>query len=455
MSNVRILIVDDEPEVLRVTQRLLETKGYGVDTAASGAQALAILSQRPAALLITDFRMPNWDGIELLTKIRELHPQLPSIAMTAADDVSSAVQAMRAGIDDYLCKPVNVAALLFAVERSLGRSGQTDAENPRSELRAREQDGPEGLLGTSVAMRRVYRMARQAARARAAVLITGESGTGKGRVARAIQALSSRKSAPFVSIHCAALAESSIESGLAGIESGIVTGAVQGFLSCFAQADGGTLFLDEVAEISSAVQLKLLQLLQKSTPERARGNDAVSVDVRVIAATSKDLLREVREGRFREELYYRLSVVQIDLPPLKFRGNDVMLLAEYFMRKFSGESQRSIDGFSDEARAKLLSHGWPGNVRELENAIERAVVFSEGSTVQADALPFDSISPYFEGIGVPGAPLAEIERYAIMKTLEAVGGSTVRAAHMLDISVRTIQYRLNEYGSAVAAKSRH
>jgi two-component system response regulator HydG len=449
MSVARILIVDDEPDVLGFMQQLLEQRGYAVDAASSGAQALAILSDKAPALLITDLRMPHLDGIALLAKVRQNNRELPCIVLTAAGDISTAVRAMRAGASDYLTKPVDVGALLLAVERALERRDlQLDAQNFQSQLSARNQEGLDGLLGTSLPMQRIYRMARQVAPARATVLITGESGTGKGQVARVIHGLSPRTAAPFISLHCAALAESLLESELFGHEKGAFTGADKRRLGRFEQADGGTLFLDEIGEIPMATQLKLLRLLQERTLERVGGNDSIPVDVRVIAATSKNLLEEVRERRFREDLFYRLNVVHIEMPPLRLRGHDVMVLAEHFLQKFARENQRRIDGVTDAARAKIIAHSWPGNVRELENAMERAVVFSEGPLVEAEALPFESVALGLDGILIPGASLAEIERYAITKTLEATGGSTSRAADILDISVRTIQYRLHEYGGA-------
>jgi two-component system, NtrC family, response regulator HydG len=309
--------------------------------------------------------------------------------------------------------------------------------------------GLEGLLGASAAMQRVYQLVRQVAPARATVLITGESGTGKGEVARAVHQLSPRAGKPFVSLHCSALAESLLESELFGHEKGAFTGAEKRRIGRFEQADGGTLFLDEIGEIPQATQIKLLRVLQERTFERVGGNESVKTDVRVVAATNKNLVEEVREKRFREDLYYRLIVVNIEMPPLRMRGNDVVLLAEHFLRHFSREAHRRIDGFSDAARAKLVAHRWPGNVRELENAIERAVVFTEGDVVEPDALPFQSAPATIEGGPcIPGATMAELEKHAILATLEAVGGSTSKAAEMLDISARTIQYRLHEYGVA-------
>ena len=296
-------------------------------------------------------------------------------------------------------------------------------------------------------MQRVYSMARQVAPARATVLITGESGTGKGELARAIHALSPRAS-PSRSSRCTAppWPRACSRASSSATRRGAFTGADKRRIGRFEQANGGTLFLDEIGEIAPATQVKLLRVLQERAFERVGGNETIKVDVRLIAATNKDLPTDVREGRFREDLYYRLNVVHIEMPPLRLRGSDVIALGEHFLRKFARENHRQIDGLSPGARAKIMAHRWPGNVRELENAIERAVVFSEGGIIEPSDLPFEASPPTFEGIRIPGTTMAEIERYAILTTLEATDGSTTKAAEILDISVRTIQYRLHEYG---------
>ncbi|HVY28950.1 MAG TPA: sigma-54 dependent transcriptional regulator [Polyangiaceae bacterium] len=454
MSKTRILVVDDEATARNGLGKLLEQEGYLVDLAADGQEALTQILENPPALVISDLKMPNMDGMELLKQLRERSVEVPVVVATAFGEVSTAVSAMRAGAEDYLTKPIDFDALLLVVERTLAREElKSEAENLRRQLRARDKEGLEGLLGASAAMQRVYQMVRQVAGARATVLITGESGTGKGEVARAVHQLSPRSSAPFVTLQCAALAESLLESELFGHEKGAFTGADKRRIGRFEQADGGTLFLDEIGEIPAATQIKLLRVLQERTFERVGGNETLKVDVRVVAATNKNLAEEVRERRFREDLYYRLNVVHIDMPPLRQRGNDVVLLAEHFLRRFARENNRRIDGFSDGARAKLVAHRWPGNVRELENAVERAVVFTEGELVEAEALPFDAAPATIEGgPRIPGATMAELEKHAILTTLEAVGGSTSRAAEMLDISARTIQYRLHEYGLAASRK---
>ena len=336
---------------------------------------------------------------------------------------------------------------MLAIERAMERrSLRAEAENLRRQLRERDGSGLQGLLGTSPAMQKVYRVAQQVAGSRATVLLTGESGTGKGELARALHALSPRAHEPFVALHCAALAESLLESELFGHEKGAFTGADRKRMGRFEQAHRGTLFLDEVGEISPAIQVKLLRVLQERAFERVGGGETIKVDVRLVAATNRDLAKEVREGRFREDLYYRLNVVLIELPPLRLRGRDSLLLAEHFLRRFVAENHASIEGFSEAARAKLTRHTWPGNVRELENAIERAVVLCDGPQIEAEHLPFDSAADVQGGVRIPGSTMAEIEQHAILSTLDAAGGSTARAAEILDISVRTIQYRLHAYG---------
>jgi two-component system response regulator HydG len=356
---------------------------------------------------------------------------------------------MRAGASDYLTKPIDFDALAVAIERALERRAVlVEAENLRRQLRERDGEGLQGLIGASAAMQRVYRTARQVAAARATVLITGESGTGKGELARAIHQLSPRAKQPFVSLHCAALPESLLESEMFGHEKGAFTGADRRRVGRFEQAAGGTLFLDEIGDITPLTQVKLLRFLQERTFERVGGNEPIQVDVRLVAATNKDLAAEVRDGRFREDLFYRLNVVHVEMPPLRLRGADVVTLATHFLRKFAEENHQRVEGFTEAARAKILGHRWPGNVRELENAMERAVVLSTGERLDADDLPFEASEPTGGALRIPGSTMAEIEKYAILKTLEAVEGSTSRAAELLDISVRTVQYRLSEYGVA-------
>jgi two-component system response regulator HydG len=451
----RILVVDDDASA-RAALRALLAASFDVDEAPDGAAALERMAERPPDVLITDLDMPRMDGMQLLRELRERAADVPTIVVTSASEVASAVAAMRAGATDYITKPVDFDALLLSIGRVIERRDlRIENENLRRHMRAQAGDGLQGLLGTSPVMQGVYRMAKQVAPSRATVLITGESGTGKGELARTIHALGSRASKPFVAVHCASLAESLLESELFGHEKGSFTGAERRRVGRFEQADGGTLFLDEVGEIPASIQVKLLAVLQDRKFERVGGNEAVKVDVRIVAATHRDLAADVAAGRFREDLFYRLNVVGIEMPPLRLRGGDVVALAEHFLRRFALENQKTISGFTDRARTKIRSHRWPGNVRELENAIERAVVLCEGDRLDEGHLPQLVQGPAsLEGIQIPGATLAELERFAITRTLESVEGSTARAAEILDVSIRTIQYRLNEWGAAKERSSK-
>ncbi len=449
-NKTRILVVDDEESARIGLAKLLTSEGFAVDLASDGADAIVVASEHPPDVVITDLKMPSIDGVQLAQKLHEHRPDLPIIVTTAFGDVNNAVRAMRAGVDDYLTKPVDFDALLVTVHRTLERrSLMLEAENLRAQLRERDGEGLRGLVGSSAPMQKVYRTAKQVAASRATVLVTGESGTGKGELARAIHELGPRADKPFISLNCTALADSLLESELFGHEKGSFTGADKKRIGRFEQANGGTLFLDEVGEIPPLTQVKLLRVLQERTFERVGGNETITVDVRVIAATNRDLAADVREGRFREDLYYRLNVVNIEMPPLRVRGEDIMTLANHFLRRYARENHKSIDEFTDAARAKIKAYAWPGNVRELENGIERAVVLGEHDKIDAADLPFDgAVSSNGSGVKVPGATMAELERHAIISTLAACGGSTTKAAEMLDISVRTIQYRLHEYGLA-------
>jgi two-component system response regulator HydG len=448
MHKARILVVDDEPSARSGLEKLLASEGYAIRTAADGNGALEMSLEVPPDVVVTDLRMPGMDGLDLLARLRERDPQLPVIVVTAFGDVASAVAAMRAGAADYITKPIDLDQLSLGIERALERRDlRAETENLRRQVRAHSGAGLEDLIGASPPMQVVYRTVHQVAPSRATVLITGESGTGKGEVARAIHAASPRAKAPFVTMQCTSFAETLLESELFGHERGAFTGAERRRQGRFELADGGTLFLDEVGDIPPATQVKLLRVLQERAFERVGGNDVVKVDVRVIAATNKDLTAEVRAGRFREDLYYRLNVIHLDMPPLRARGGDVLVLAHHFIRRFATENRKDVHGLTDAARMRLLSHRWPGNVRELENAIERAVVLCQGQLIDLSDLPSElRASDATAGIAIPGSTLAEIEKHAILRTLEATNGSTTRTAEMLGISVRTVQYRLAEYG---------
>ncbi|MBK8692649.1 MAG: sigma-54-dependent Fis family transcriptional regulator [Deltaproteobacteria bacterium] len=446
---VRVLVVDDEEGARSGLEKLLRLEGYAVDAAADGLAALERAAEQPPDVVVTDLKMPRMDGMALMERLRAQWPGMPVIVVTAFGDVGSAVAAMRQGAEHYLVKPVDFDELQVAIDRAIeNRDVRAEADQLRRQLRERDARGLEGMVGASPAMQKVYKVAAQIAPARATVLITGESGTGKGELARAIHAKGPRVGKPFVTLHCAALAETLLESELFGHEKGSFTGADRRRVGRFEQANGGTLFLDEIGEIPLSIQVKLLRVLQERTFERVGGNEPVKVDVRLIAATNKDLSAEVESGRFREDLFYRLNVVHVDMPPLRVRENDVLTLARHFLDRFSKENDKLLEGFSDRALAKMLAHRWPGNVRELENAVERATVLAEGNLIDEDDLPIEVSSAGRQGIQIPGSTMAEIERHAIEATLDAVGGSTARAAEMLDLSIRTIQYRLHEFGRA-------
>jgi two-component system response regulator HydG len=445
-AKARILVVDDDESARSAMEKLLVSEGYAVETVEDGVAALEAAANAPPDVVVSDLSMPRMDGMELVKRIRQQDPQIPVLVVTSATDLKSAILTMKAGAEDYLTKPVDFDELILAIERAIQRRDvRVEAENLRRQIRSRDAVGLQGLVGASTVMQKVYGVAKRVAPSRATVLITGESGTGKGELARAIHELSPRAGKPFVSLHCAALAESLLESELFGHERGSFTGADKRRLGRFEQANGGTLFLDEIGEIPLLTQVKLLQVLQERTFQRVGGNETIATDVRVIAATNQDLATAVAEKRFREDLYYRLNVVHIDMPPLRLRGGDVLALANHFLQKYTLENQKRLEGFSSGARSKLLSHRWPGNVRALENAIERAVVLCDGPLIEETDLPFEATPEMPTGLRIPGSTMAELERYAILKTLEAVDGSTAKTAELLDISIRTVQYRLHEY----------
>ncbi|HEX9102986.1 MAG TPA: sigma-54 dependent transcriptional regulator [Polyangia bacterium] len=455
MQKERVLIVDDEANARTALAELLRDEGYSVETAADGFKALPKLEEFAPDVVVTDLKMPGLSGLELMAKVRERDPEGVVIVMTAFGAVESAVQAMRQGAADYLTKPVNVEELSLVLKREIERK-RLRAEAGQLRERISEKHRINNIIGSSPAMQQVFDAVLQVAPSRASVLINGESGTGKELIAAAIHEHSPRAKKPFVKLHCAALAESLLESELFGHERGSFTGAVGRREGRFEQADGGTLFLDEIGEISPSIQVKLLRFLQEHEFERVGGNQTIKVDVRVITATNRNLLQRVKEGHFREDLYYRLNVVSIEMPPLRARPSDIPLLASFFLNKYAKDNGKTIEGFTDDALAQLANYEWPGNVRELENAIERAVVVSKHPRIGVEdfASAIATAQKRPDGMPhIPGAKMDELERYAILKTLEHTGGSTSRAAEMLGISARTIQYRLQQYGSPDGKKS--
>ncbi len=442
----RILVVDDEPRALDALVQLLETEDYEVRRASDGFKALGIIREWEPDILLTDWRMPVMDGITLLKKARETTTEMVCLVMTAFGSVESAVEAMKAGADDYLTKPLNFDAVTLTLERAVEKMAmRRELERLRA---ARGTEANTRIIGNSPPIKEMVSLIDQVADSRATVLVTGESGTGKELVARRIHERSSRATKPFVRLHCAALAESLLESELFGHEKGAFTGATSRRKGRFEEADGGTLFLDEIGEIPQSVQVKLLRFLQQREFERVGGNNTLEVDVRIVAATNRDLEREVEEGRFREDLYFRLNVIHIEAPPLRAKMSDIPVLARHFVVRYARENDKEIREISPEAVAQLEQYDWPGNVRELENIIERAVVLADGDRVEARHLPAGLASEetaIADDLHIPGATLEELERYAILRTYEATGGSTSETADILGISVRKVQYRLRDY----------
>jgi DNA-binding NtrC family response regulator len=425
-SKGQVLIVDDEANARNALAELMDDAGYSVSTAADGRTALLQMEQVDPDVVLTDLKMPGMDGLSLIERGRPMSPHSTFIVMTAFATIDT----------------------IAIVDRALER---TRLSREAAQLRQRMDDRFHfnNILGEHPSMQRLMKNIAQVARSRATVLIHGETGTGKELIAAAIHQNSKRKDKPFIRLNCASLSETLLESELFGHERGSFTGAMARREGRFKQADGGTLFLDEVSEIPMSVQIKLLRFLQEREFERVGGNETLKVDVRVVAATNRNLKQRVEDGRFREDLYYRLKVVQLDVPPLRVRRSDIPLLAHAFLRKYAAENDRSVQGLSEEALQHLMIYPWPGNVRELENAVERAVVMCEGDLIDRDDLPTSAHGDLQNGSVmalIPGVTMSELERIAILRTLDAVDGSTARAAEILGISQRKIQYRVKEWG---------
>jgi len=445
----RVLVADDEESARQTLGQILREDGYEVTLAADGNEALSLVARESPDILLTDLKMPRLDGHELLARVRQGFPDVAVVIMTAHGTIRSAVKALREGAEDYLTKPIDVEELEHLLEGIMKRR-RLAAETRLLRERLDEKYSFETIVGRSAEMLEVFRLVDQVAPSQASILITGESGTGKELIAQAIHQRSPRRDAPFVKVACAALPETLLESELFGHERGAFTGAVARRPGRFEIAAGGTIFLDEIGDVFPAMQVKLLRFLQDRQFERLGGNQTLIVDARVIAATHRDLKALAREGKFREDLYYRLNVIEIALPPLRARAHDIPLLVDHFVRRFAGANQKDVSGVTEAALAALAAHTWPGNVRELEHAVERAVVLARGPLLDLDlfpTLPRPEAGPPrgSDGPVIPGASLEDIEREAIHRTLESVGGSTSRAAAILKISARTIQYKLKQY----------
>ena len=454
MSAYRILIADDEESQRLTLAGFLRKKGYETLDAASGDEAYKVAQREPLDLVLTDLRMPGLSGIELLQKVHEANPEVQVIVMTAYGTVETAVEAMAAGAYTFVQKPVDLSTLALHVERALER--KLLAEENR-ELRARmgESDGGKtGLIAASEEMREVLGLVARAAPSRASVMVLGESGTGKEQVARAIHLGSPRAAKPFVAVNIAAIPETLLESELFGHEKGSFTGASERHIGLFERASGGTLFIDEVGDMPPHGQVKLLRVLQEATIERVGGNGSIEVDVRIVAATHQKLDALIQEKTFREDLFYRLNVVRIEIPPLRQRKADIPPLIEHFVKRFGTINGKQVKGFDRDALDAVMKYSWPGNVRELENAVESAVVLARGETIGIRDLP----NHVRGGNGASGAGafhdddslslpdrVEAFERSIIHRILEEVGGNQSEAARRLGVSEKAIRYRLKRW----------
>ena len=457
----RILVVDDEDKMRRLLEMALLSLGHEVVQAADGIEALKHFSEGSFDLVLTDLRMPNLDGIGLLRRLREQGNEVPVIVLTAHGNVETAVEAMKMGAVDYIIRPFEMSTVELAVSRALAME---HVQQENRFLREEVERGWGEFVGQSQAMQNLYQLLRQVAPARTSLFVIGETGTGKELVARAIHQESGRTGL-FVPINCAAIPADLLESELFGYRKGAFTGADKDRMGRFEVASGGTLFLDEITEMPMALQAKLLRVLQENTVERLGTHTPIAVNLRIVAATNRDPLEAVTEGNLRQDLYFRLNVVRVDVPPLRNRTDDIPLLAEHFLVKYSRELGRRTPKLTDDAIAQLLKHAWPGNIRELENMIERAVVLNQGGSIDATALAIDprtfSTTPgqSLDG-GVPvtcaegstdeissmDEQVARLETRLIQAALRKTGDNKSAAARLLEISERSLWYKIKKYG---------
>jgi two-component system response regulator HydG len=447
MSQTTVLVVDDDRANQESVARIFQREGLATLSATNGQEALELLRRPEIAVVVTDLMMPGMDGQELLKTARAIRPDVEVVLMTAYATVETAVAAMKDGAYDFITKPLKRHSLVKAVQKALEKQALV-AENRDLKARLDALGGAGGrmIIGQSPAFRACVETLKQAAPATATVLLMGESGTGKELAARFLHEQSPRSRAPFVAINCAALPESILEAELFGVETGAFTGAVARREGRFERATGGTVFLDEIGEMPPSAQVKLLRVLQEGEVERLGGTQTIKVDVRVVAATNKDLQKEVAESRFREDLYYRLNVVAVRIPSLASRREDIPLLADHFLRRYAQKNAKGVRAFSTEAMTILENYAWPGNVRELENVVERAVVLCRTDVIEKSDLP-EEVTHGPQGAAghlvIPiGTPMEEIERRVIHETLRHTRGDKTMAARLLGIAARTIYRKL-------------
>ena len=446
MQKVKILVVDDEAIVRESLGDWLKDADYQVFTAESGHEALKVIEREKPVIMIADLVMPSMDGIELMKRAKERQPGIEVIIITAYASIPTAITAMKEGAYDYIEKPFCPERAELLVKK-LAEHQELIEENLSLRQRLEDRYHFENIITKSSKMQRLIELIKVVGKSNATVLITGESGTGKELVARATHSQSSRHNKPFIAVSCAALPESLLESELFGHEKGSFTGAYTQKKGKFEFANGGTIFLDEVGEMSANIQVHLLRVLEEKEFTRVGGNEPIRVDLRVISATNKDLRKAIEEQEFREDLYYRLNVVNIELPPLRERKEDIPLLAEHFLNKFAADNRKEVTGFSPDAMEFLLGYDWPGNVRELENAIERAVILAKDSLITVADLPQENLS--LVRLASTGKNLKEVEKNHILNVLRKTGGNYSEAARILGISRMTLYNKAKEYGPDV------
>lgn len=444
-----ILVADDEKNIRQGLQLALEDEGYHVLVASDGQEAWTIISTTHVNLLITDLKMPRMSGGELLKKIASAYPTMPVVILTGHGTIESAVDAMRNGAVDFMTKPLNLDRLFMLIKRAFSNLDLYDqnAQLKKELDELKKRSSYNKIIGKSEPMTRLLEMVNQVADAQASVLVTGESGVGKELIGDALHNLSSRSSGPFIKVSCASFAETLLEDELFGHEKGAFSGAISARKGRFELAHKGTLFLDEIGEISPSIQVKLLRVLQERQFERLGGEKTIEVDVRLVAATNRDLAKEVKEGRFREDLYYRLNVIHLTVPPLRERKDDIPLLMSHFLELYTHINKREIGGFSNRAKAAMLNYDWPGNIRELGNCVESAVVLTTSNIIELDDLP--SIvrnASTTERVVVPvGTTMAQAEKALILATVASCNGNKSKAAETLQIARKTLHRKIQEY----------
>ncbi len=459
MRNECILVVDDSPDIRFTMSEVLKAKGFSVESASDGQEAIEILDNRFFDIVLTDLSMPRKTGMDVLRHVSQHSPETICIIITGFGSIQGAVEALKIGAYDYLCKPIKPDEVTILIDKALElRNLKRENKSLKKELKTRY--GFENIVGSSKAMQDVFRLVEKVADTDSTVLITGESGTGKELIAHAIHYASDRKDGPFIPVNCAAIPEELLESELFGHEKGAFTHAIKTRIGRFELANKGTIFLDEIGEMSPSLQVKLLRVLQERKFERVGGVKTISVDIRVVSATNQDLEIAVKEGRFREDLFYRLNVIPIHVPPLRERRSDIPLLSKYFLKKYCSGKKKGVEGITDETLDILTRYDWPGNVRELENIMERMVILANGKMITKDDLPYQIIE---KTVGSPGGAIAgdiaipedglslsqavsELEKRLILLALERTGGVKNRAAKLLKMNRTTLIEKMKKLG---------